>query len=150
MRNSPRCSSSRARQVTSTELPGWSTGCMVRERPPRTMPRCRPRPRVITSAITDVSPWRRTPSTMASSLHCMAKALRPRPARSKPVVSNEILLLGGDDTLHLARVVALTQVDAVFQIGLHAGEHLRPALAIHVGGFLAALVFPPAGLGDGH
>ena len=63
----PICSSSRARQWAATLLPGCSTGCWRRERPPRTMPRWRPRDLVITSAMTLVSPWRRTPSTIASS-----------------------------------------------------------------------------------
>ena len=38
----PRCSSSRARQTRSTRLPACSTGCCLRERPPRTRPRWRP------------------------------------------------------------------------------------------------------------
>src|SRR5205823_4063949 len=55
-------------------------GCRIGRRrdpaPPRTRPRWRPCSRVISSAIALASPWRRTPSTMPSSVHSMV-AVRP-------------------------------------------------------------------------
>ena len=57
--------------LIETELPGCSNGCMRLPRPPRTMPRWRPCSRVNISAMTLVSPWRRTPMMSPSSCHSM-------------------------------------------------------------------------------
>src|SRR4051794_31466260 len=57
--------------------------------------------------------------------------------------------LVGGFALHLAAVIAVAQIDAIFDIGLHAGQHLRPALAVEVGFLQPDRALPPAALGDG-
>src|SRR3569623_1679760 len=68
----PRCSSSRARQLTCTVLPGCSVAASLVERPPRIRPSVRPRLATMTSAMTLDSPWRRTPISRPSPDHCMS------------------------------------------------------------------------------
>src|SRR3569833_653224 len=70
--NVPRCSSSQARQLTCTVLPGCSVAASLVERPPRMSPSVRPRLATITSAMTLDSPWRRTPISRPSPDHCMS------------------------------------------------------------------------------
>ncbi len=72
-----------------TELPACSTGRCVRERPPRTRPRCRPWRSVISSTIRLVSPCRRVPMMIPSSLQSIGilaqiRALRDRRGQSCP------------------------------------------------------------------
>src|SRR5262249_14909388 len=50
--------------------------------PPRTSPRWRPRSRVINSRMTLDSPWRLTPSTTPSSIHCIGAMYTQRSAAS--------------------------------------------------------------------
>src|SRR3569832_1331961 len=68
----PRCSSSRARQLTCTVLPGCNVAASLVERPPRMRPSVRPRLATMTSAMTLDSPWRRTPISRPSPDHCMS------------------------------------------------------------------------------
>src|SRR4029077_16730832 len=59
-------------------LPGCSTACNRVPAPPRTRPRWRPCARVSSSRMALASPWRRMPSTMPSSLHCIASVPIPK------------------------------------------------------------------------
>src|SRR5581483_3206356 len=65
----PRCASNRARHTARTLFPGCRIGRSFDEMPPRTRPRWRPCRAVISSSSVCASPWRRTPSTMPSSVH---------------------------------------------------------------------------------
>ncbi len=84
----PRCSDRRARQVTRMRLPGWSTGRMRRERPPRTSPRWRPCSSVNSSATALVSPkwFRRKEDAFVNPIHALAwpsKGALPIPLDSR-------------------------------------------------------------------
>jgi len=71
-----------ARQVQLMRLPGCSTGRSREPAPPRTKPRWRPCAHVISSRMALASPWRLVPSTMPSSVHCIAiPSGAPAPSR---------------------------------------------------------------------
>ncbi len=67
----PSCSARRARQFTSTRLPGCQIGLARRETPPGTKPACRPCEWVSSEATSPLSPCGRLDRTMPRSLHSM-------------------------------------------------------------------------------
>ncbi len=97
----PRCSARRARQATCTVLPGCSVAASLDERPPRTRPRVRPCPATITSAMTLVSPWRRTPISRPSPDHCMSLGpLQPHLAIALRIVGPFLADLDEEEEVH--------------------------------------------------
>ncbi len=80
----PRWSDSRARQVTLRILPGWSSGLMRREQPPRTRPRWRPCAAVKISAIAFASP-----SGLADRKNAFVAPVHGPVYRTKPAPSCE-------------------------------------------------------------